>query len=272
MSSINGIDNIKFDYEFSNSLYYRNSIFFSIIFFIVYKKSSYITENFFGELVKKAYTTLPEKKKLEWDQRVVSMIHAFLVLPFCIISAIESFKYGDIFYFQNDSLLMVLSLSSGYFIWDLIICYKDPKLVGTPMIIHAIMGLSSNIYVALPHGRPCFVPIVAILLITEISTIPLNMKGFIQVVNSKSKYYNWSLGAFVITFLLSRCIIGLPFDIYLVYGCIQRWDVFPKDKSLVFITECGIQFFLNSYWSFLLIKKLYQTYLKPIPNHKKNED
>ncbi|EGC29086.1 hypothetical protein DICPUDRAFT_159376 [Dictyostelium purpureum] len=252
--------NYRNEYQFNGSQLFGQILISTIFFFIVFYKCNYISLHLLGSKSKKAYIGLNEKKRLEWNQRIISMVHALLVLPFCFLTLFEVLEHGDIFYYESSVCYLVISISSGYFLWDLYVCYRYPKINGIAMILHAIMGFTSNIYVMLPQGRPAFIPIVSLILLSELSTIPLNLKGFIQDVNPKSKYYNALLLAFVGTFLFVRCVLGIPFNVYLAYGSIQRLSIFPLDKSLVFLTEDLISFSLNSYWGFLMIRKLIQKY------------
>ncbi|KAF2071741.1 hypothetical protein CYY_006946 [Polysphondylium violaceum] len=190
------------------------------------------------------------------------MLHACVTVPLAIYVTYQA-SFIDLFSYQSPALTLLLSISSGYFIWDLYVCYKRPEIVGTAMIFHAIMGITANLYVALPHGRPAFQPVVSMMLLTEISTIPLNLKGFIQVYNPQSKYYDSVLLVFAISFLLVRCIIGVPFLLYSLYALSYRINDFPIDKSIVYIIEAILAIVLNSYWGLFLGKKMYIKLSKP---------
>jgi len=242
-------------YEFSEIAFIIQTLLFSGLFFITYFNSKTISITLFKN-IKYTYIHLNDKQRIEWDQRVVSMLHACLVLPLAIYVTYKS-ACVDIFSYQSQALTLLLSISSGYFIWDLYVCYIRPDIVGTAMIFHAIMGISANLYVTLPHGRPAFQPIVSILLLTEVSTIPLNIKGFLQAVNTKSKYYDATLFAFAVSFLLIRVVIGVPFLLYSLYALSLRINEFPIDKTIVYVVEAILAMCLNSYWGLFLAKKLF---------------
>eukprot|EP01132_Coremiostelium_polycephalum_P000451 gene451-571_t len=103
---------------------------------------------------------------------------------------------------------------------------------------------------------PAFKFITFKLFLLEASTIPLNMKGFIQFINPKSKYYEWSLVSFAVSFLLIRNVWAYIVTFDVLYQTAQRFSELPMDKSIIFIVEAFISMTLNLHWGVLLLKKL----------------
>ncbi|EFA82024.1 TRAM [Heterostelium album PN500] len=237
-----------------NFNYLLQTIMCSMIFFATDNYSRKIAK-LFG--VSKQYDQLGEKAKIEWNQRTVSMLHAIIVLPLTF-KIIYDYHGQDLIYYYNDLIYYTLLISGGYFIWDMKVSFTRPDIVGIPMCIHALVGFFGTQYVNTLHAPNVFAAFTASLLFYEISTIPLNLKGFIQVVNPKSPYYERCLLVFAVSFLFSRCVWGVYVTLEFLYNLYFHYTELPVDKIVVLVGSAILSMCLNLNWGYLLIRKMKQ--------------
>ncbi|GAM18544.1 hypothetical protein SAMD00019534_017190 [Acytostelium subglobosum LB1] len=241
---------LPFD-DLVNWNYVIHSLLFSLFFFALDKLSPMITTMFgYG----KTYEHLDAKQKIMWDQRLVSMVHALIATPVCAYIFYDSIGKDPIYYY-TDLMYRQFVVTGGYFFWDLKVSLTRPDIVGTAMVFHAILGVVAMQYVNLKHGGHVYACFTAKALLYEASTIPLNIKGFIQAVNPKSKYYEGSLLAFAISFIFVRCIWGIPLTLALLYHVSSHIHLYPVDKSFILVGEGVATMALNTWWGSMLLKK-----------------
>ncbi|KYQ99877.1 hypothetical protein DLAC_03831 [Tieghemostelium lacteum] len=249
---------------FNTPLFLGVTVLSTILFFAVYNNSYQLSKLFkFGEI----YSKLNEKNREEWDQRVTSLVHSALVSPVALYIYFSTFNSDPLFTF-NMTMNVLVGVTSGYFIWDFWTCViMKPKITGVAMIFHAILGLTATIYVVLPHARPLYIRFTCLNIISEISTIFLNLKSFEFHNDAKSKRHELYSLCFALSFILVRCVWMIPLILNCCYQSYLVLDSIPFDKVMVLYIESTICITLNLYWCRLLSKKLFEKFFGSKKKH-----
>ncbi|KAI5967457.1 hypothetical protein KGF57_000400 [Candida theae] len=126
------------------------------------------------------YTGLPRKTRIDFDVHVTSMVQ-------CAVSAVLMFYHFNNPHWQNrlndpvNSLLgftpfggMVISVTAGYFVWDLLVCLTHFDLFGIGFSFHAIAAMYAFCCGFVPYCQPW----AAAFLSFELSTPFVNMNWF----------------------------------------------------------------------------------------------
>eukprot|EP01130_Rhizamoeba_saxonica_P006291 TRINITY_DN2505_c0_g2_i1.p1 TRINITY_DN2505_c0_g2~~TRINITY_DN2505_c0_g2_i1.p1 ORF type:complete len:142 (+),score=14.08 TRINITY_DN2505_c0_g2_i1:3-428(+) len=81
-------------------------------------------------------------KKVQLEERLSSMIHAVVILPYVYkIMIFDEVLLEDPVYGVSDDAMWVLSFSAGYFLWDSVICFMHLKHVGPAFLVHGLLCL-----------------------------------------------------------------------------------------------------------------------------------
>ncbi|GAM21117.1 hypothetical protein SAMD00019534_042920 [Acytostelium subglobosum LB1] len=236
--------------------YVVSSIVFSMVFMYIERRSQYFAR-YFG--VERQYIALDAKGRSNWDQLTVSLVHALIAVPISMKINYDSVGQDPVYYY-SDLIYYQFIISGGYFLWDLKVGLSAPDLVGRVMVFHACCGVLATQYVNLLHGGPLYACFTAKLFLYELSTIPLNIKGFLQVVNPKSKFYEWTLLSFAVSFILVRCIWGVYTTLNMLIYIYPTLDSYPMDKNMVLIGETMATSLMNLYWGGLIMTKVLQRF------------
>ncbi|KYR02508.1 hypothetical protein DLAC_01354 [Tieghemostelium lacteum] len=247
--------------DFPESEYILVTLAFTFLFFKIYSRNRVITSFFRYEAI---FDKLSSQQQEEWKQKIVSMVHALIVAPLSLKVYWDTkyIPYSEIGAYQSNMSLthIILAIGGAYFIWDFYICILKFKHSGIANLLHAILGLSSIINVVVPNDRPMFQTFVALMFVTEISTIPLNLKFFQYHIDSVSKRNEQYSLIFAILFIVFRNIIIVPLVIVAAINLMLNPIEFYKTILLLFHAILIIG--LNSYWGWLIVKKLYKHLIK----------
>ncbi|PVU97358.1 hypothetical protein BB559_002058 [Furculomyces boomerangus] len=184
---------------------------FAAIFQLIYIYSDLILGS--SLLLGKEYSSLNSYKRYKLKSSVVSQVHSVLAVSLSIV--VLAFPKGNAgnlgpLGYNIDSLLrpfgiefdgglrgedrifgygnfstFLLSISLGYFLWDMIITLVNIKLGGVGFFIHGLCCFM----VFSQAFRPCLHYYGAVFLMYELSTIFMNNKKFIEIILNKDKQH-----------------------------------------------------------------------------------
>ena len=107
----------------------------------------------------KAYPSLRGKKKLDWDENVVSLIQAIVLCAFAgqvVLSDEErqNMNWQERVWGYTKPAAMVLTIANGYFYWHTMMMIRHRDVFGWAMVAHglAVSFLMTNGYVSLGTG------------------------------------------------------------------------------------------------------------------------
>lgn len=178
------------------------------------------------------FKTINKKKSIVYSVKCISLIHA-------IISSLGGIlHFNDLISFELHNYIICYSI--GYIAFDLELYTKIKELKKEQMItyFHHTLFYGGIMY------YPYVPKIYSLLIMSEISTIPLNLM-WIYKYEGNMRYFKIYSYIFYVSFFIFR-ILNCNYIIYLIY--------FLGDyKKMCFIT---IFTGLNYYWFYLMTKKL----------------
>ncbi|VDO05464.1 unnamed protein product [Rodentolepis nana] len=203
------------------------------------------------------YRALSKNKRMEWDSRIMSTIHATIVSILCVVSLVkETQLWADPFFAQGRLGVLALCISIGYFTCDLISMpiYYDRK----NMIIFTLHHLVATIafYQILDYKVGLFFGVYR--LTTELSTPFTNQRWFYRKVGYTLDRRRVAIVSliFSIFFVITRNLMILPYwgFVYLIFnseGHVQARARLPFLDISWFVSSLILDA-LNIYWAILV--------------------
>ncbi|CAL9728650.1 hypothetical protein MOUN0_E02674 [Monosporozyma unispora] len=187
--------------------------------------SSYIAPMINAFIFRERYTSIKDKKlKIDFDIHVVSMVQAFVSLYIIWpVLTLPLFTY-NIATYQNDYCSMITALSSGYFVWDLIVCLKYIHIYGFQFLIHAIVALYGSLVPLMPVVQ-VWVPK---FLVYEASTPFVNINWFIMQLTTPPSSSTLKPVKVPLWFnaLNGVCLMAVFFIVRIVWGNLAQFMFF----------------------------------------------
>eukprot|EP01121_Diplochlamys_sp_Union-15-3_P010312 TRINITY_DN2889_c0_g2_i1.p1 TRINITY_DN2889_c0_g2~~TRINITY_DN2889_c0_g2_i1.p1 ORF type:complete len:268 (-),score=24.54 TRINITY_DN2889_c0_g2_i1:51-854(-) len=227
------------------------------IFFIIVNITSHHFSSFTA-----TYRLSSDFDKVLWNSRIVSMVHAAIVLVlwfYCFFLA--PVQYEDVIWDTTPTGRIMVLISFGYFVWDIMSIIKNFKVFGPPFLIHALYCLAVNFAAVMR----VFEFYMAAFLILEGSTPFLNVymiMGHIEATHKTQprsesfKRLKDKIGiVFGITFIIVRIIIGNYLYFHVWRLSFQRWNEIP---ALVWWFYRSITIFselLNAKWLLQILNR-----------------
>ncbi|KAL6620507.1 hypothetical protein ACP70R_035646 [Stipagrostis hirtigluma subsp. patula] len=228
-------------------------------------KLSYDITHIISSVCFKGYASLTKMRKIEWNNRGMSTVHAIFIT---VMSAYLVF-FSSLFSDQLDGPItfrsshlsnLTLGVSVGYFIADLaMILWFYPSLGGMEYIIHHMLSLVSVVYAMLSGEGQLYTYMV---LISETTTPGINLRWFLDIAGMKhSKAYLLNGVAMFLTWLVARIILFmyLFYHIFINYDQVKQMDTFG---CLLISVAPAILFVMNMLWFSKIIRGLKKTLAK----------
>lgn len=197
------------------------------------------------------YRYFPTIEKFRCDNRIVALIQS-LITPILVIIAICHDGYASHDDMQKYSYMtrFCVNASTGYFLWDMVVCFIDNNLSYT---FHAVFCFVIYLIASIIPEVTMFV---CLFLLYELSTPFGHIRWFMLRFFYPYDVNNIEL-LFGATFIFVRIIIGLPMQFiagYLLYHkFIEYYNVF---YLLLLCGNVGMGC-LNIYWSRIILRKFY---------------
>jgi len=224
--------------------------------FIVFGLINNVLLPTFGLLA--AYKNLDKDKKLQWDSRTTSTIHAIptTVVAFIVVF-IRTKEQNDLTWLNDPLSTWNVAFSCGYFMADIIsMSIYRKKVGGSPgfMAHHVVSVLAYNLCIT--QGYLSYYANFRIL--SEASTPFLNFRWKLHLVDkSDSSLYFWNGILLVATYFACR-IIPIPFFWRSVYHLITTPNYIAgvgPAAHYSWLGGCFVLDVLNIYWFYLLASK-----------------
>ncbi|KAJ2721364.1 hypothetical protein GGI07_004034 [Coemansia sp. Benny D115] len=219
---------------------------FAVLFHIVRLLSTPLSSLVFG----KRFDILTARQKYDWAVRVVSQVHAIIVVLLAVPIFFEKELVADTLYGFSDYAAWVYSIICGYFLWDIVISTSDIKKGGIGFVIHAFA--SFGVYIL--SYRPSLQYYGASFIMFEASTIFLNMNWWMDklgMTGSRLQMYN------------AITLLSLYLTVRILFGTYMSYNLFEDLKARGTQTPASIYYFyriangsiilLSYYWFYLLI-------------------
>ncbi|KAL0485517.1 tmem56b [Acrasis kona] len=243
-----------------------------IIFYIVFASALVFTilyqlcDPMMKKMFPNSYGKLDEDHRIEWNSRILSNVHAIVVVIYCVYiifnsSCTEKYLHDiDVIYGCEHSLY-VLSISLGYFLYDTVIILMNyNQLGGASMMFHHISSIAC---ICILNSYRQFTLIPLSYCLTEITTPFVNQRFFFDKAEKKnSKRYTFNGLLMWLGFVLFRCTM-IPLSVYIVY---TKYDVM-REKMPIFLRYClyaqviNISV-LNLFWTYKITMGIVSTLIK----------
>ncbi|CAL8086795.1 unnamed protein product [Calicophoron daubneyi] len=256
MSDPTGYGNVTDDYEklrFDRDPYpyYYHWMFIS---FIVCVFLHHVASPFIFRRYNKPYNECSWDKRMEWDSRVVSSIHATTVCILCLLTLLTDREvWRHPITYPSRIGLIALSISIGYFCCDIIsmpIYWR-----GLPLIIFIIHhSAAAAAFLLVVRFRVCtFFGVYR--LTTELSTPFTNQRWFYRTIGYKPDRRRVCTVTlmFAILFALTRNFMIIPF--WLIVYQSTYCEAYASSKTMMpwldvaFVIPCLVLDALNIYWA-----------------------
>jgi hypothetical protein len=187
--------------------------------------------------------------------RIVSYIHAWLSTIVAIHAVlVESHTWSDAKHGYAPRYELVLAISVGYFIFDLMYFLRNKKVFGdnTSMVIHHLVCILSVLF--------CVVYRVGVfynvtLLMTEVTTILLHQQWFLTVCGKKNGTLYQANGLlFWVLFFFCRVVWCFLHNVHL-YHYNYQFEQYSYLHRIPIVVP-SILFLLNLYWFILITKRV----------------
>ncbi|KAL3310811.1 Transmembrane protein 56 [Cichlidogyrus casuarinus] len=202
----------------------------------------------------KVYPNLPWRKRMEWDSRIVSTIHAVIVSVLCIYSLLnDQAMWSDPLGYESFTGQIAVSISLGYFFSDLIsmpIYWRGTDLI--QFIIHHMAAIFLIGIILFYRGCSIFG---VYRLITEASTPFTNQRWFFLTSGTKASRRRVAISSllFATLFIITRNGLIVPFWM-ISYGVINTDQHKMLRQRIPFVDLVWLFIpatldVLNLYWS-----------------------
>ncbi|XP_028800501.1 transmembrane protein 56-like [Neltuma alba] len=219
-----------------------------------------------SSLLFKGYGKLSSAKRMEWNNRGISTVHALFVAfsSFYLLIMLDMFhedSYDELIVNRSSDLSdTVLGISVGYFLTDLaMILWEFPVLGGLEYVLHHGLSLFS-IILSLLSGRGQIY--VLMVLLSESTTPFVNLRWYLDVAGLKnSKLYIGNGVALFLSWLIARILLFIFFFAHM-------WIHFDEIRgiyALGFYSLIGVPpvlAMMNVVWFWKIAKGLFRTISK----------
>ncbi|KAJ2078768.1 hypothetical protein H4R24_004238 [Coemansia sp. RSA 988] len=196
------------------------------------------------------FDVLTPRQKYDWGIRVVSQVHAIIVVIFAVPIFFKKELSTDTLYGFNSYAAGVYTIVCGYFLWDICVSISDVKRLGVGFVLHGIA--SFGVYIL--SFRPSLQYYGASFIMFEASTIFLNINWWLDklgLTGSRLQLYNAS------------ALLSLYFIVRILFGTFMSYSMFKDLDTKGTQTPVALYYFyrvanhtvlvLSYYWFYLMI-------------------
>ncbi|KAJ1961826.1 hypothetical protein GGI12_003024 [Dipsacomyces acuminosporus] len=218
----------------------------SVLFQVLRLSSDTLSSLVFG----KKFDSLAPRQKYDWGIRVVSQVHAIIVVVAAIPIFFSKTLTADTIYGFDEYAGWVYTIVCGYFLWDIFVSVSDYKKLGAGFVVHAFA--SFGVYIL--SFKPSLQYYGAGFIMFEASTIFLNINWWLDklgMTGSKLQLYNASV------------LLFLYLTVRIMFGTYMSYCMFEDLKAHGTNTPAGLYYFyrvanhsvllLSYYWFYLMI-------------------
>ncbi|TEB14759.1 transferase [Perkinsus sp. BL_2016] len=206
-----------------------------------------------------------KKLRVSWAHHIVAFANAVIItcmsLHYILGLKTENYRVGTHTYYPE--VARILSVSAGYFIWDVQICFKYYSIYGAAFALHGVMALIALVI----SFRPYMMNLMSYYMLVEISTIFLHSNWFLIKLGYKNTiYFKISHGLLLTSYFIIRILVA-PYFVY--ETIVQTLD--PNNTTAIWAKTiyCSNVVFLALLSQFWFWKMTYSTFFAPLDAKKK---
>lgn len=234
-----------------------------LLFYAIFALSSGLGRILATVLLKTKLATMDakaqKKLRISWAHHIVAFVNAiissYMALHYIFKIQQDDFRSG--FHDYYPEIARILSVSVGYFLWDVQICLKYYSMYGAAFALHGIMALVALII----SFKPYMMNLISYYMLVEISTIFLHTNWFLIKLGYKQTiYFKISHGCLLTAYFIIRIVLA-P---YFVYETIRQ-TIDPANNTAIWAKTiyCGNVVMLALLSQFWFWKMSYTTFIAP---------
>ncbi|XP_010434374.1 PREDICTED: transmembrane protein 56-like [Camelina sativa] len=229
-------------------------------------KLAYDVTEIFSSIHIKSYSALTKLKRIEWNNRGISTVHAIFISFMAFYFVFFSDLFSDQISHQDFNLMVFrssplsnfgLGVSVGYFLADLaMIFWLYPSLGGSEYIFHHCLSGTAVAYSLFSGEAQLYTYMV---LISELTTPEINLRWYLDFAGLKrSKAYLINGVAIFFAWLTARILlfVYMFYHVYTHYDQVVRMHTFGY--LLVFVVPIALSV-MNLIWFGKIVKGLKKT-------------
>jgi hypothetical protein len=182
--------------------------------------------SFYASRLSPRYVALPADKQRDWDIRVAAFIHASLASVLALrIQSLPELERDRVFA-SSPRAAEVLVISSGYFVWDLVVCSLWVNQFGASFLLHGALSC----YIYMTAIFPFLQHYAVVFLLYELSTPFIHVHWFLDKLGrsgSALQLLNGVVG--VAIFFIVRIVLGLYWSYHFWVDTVSAW-IYPPAR------------------------------------------
>ncbi|XP_051124696.1 uncharacterized protein LOC127247052 [Andrographis paniculata] len=232
-----------------------------LVFKMVYDLTQLIGSSYF-----QSYNGLPKIKRMDWNNRGISTLHAVFIsffsvyFVFCSELFADTNSHGIITLRYSALTTFVLGTSVGYFIADLgMICWLYPSLGGVEYVIHhSLSGIAVAYSIYMGEGQLY----TFMSLISEATTPMINLRWYLDVAGLKKSIAYLINGVLIfVGWLVARILLFAYMSYHVYLHRAQVMKMRPFGIVLVLCVPVALAV-MNVVWFGKILKGLKKTLAK----------
>ncbi|KAG7546886.1 TRAM/LAG1/CLN8 homology domain [Arabidopsis suecica] len=230
---------------------------------------TFLCKLLFSSIHIKSYSALTKIKRIEWNNRGISTVHAIFISFMALYFVFFSDLFSDQRSLESLTVLRTsplsnfgLGVSVGYFLADLgMIFWLYPSLGGSEYIFHHCLSGTAVAYSLFSGEAQLYTYMV---LISEVTTPEINLRWYLDIAGLKrSKAYLINGVGIFIAWLTARILlfIYMFYHVYIHYDQVVEMHTFGY--LLVFVVPIALSV-MNLMWFGKIVKGLKKTLEKTL--------
>ncbi|KAJ1665292.1 hypothetical protein IW140_000646 [Coemansia sp. RSA 1813] len=217
----------------------------------------------------RVYGRLSDEDKRSWTVCVLCLVHCAFDTWFIAAYLSNQAMNSDKMRGRDSDFEIYLSITQGYYIWDMLLCIRNYKSYGPMYLVHAALGVYALLI--LTSGHLQFYALVYIL--PEVSSVFLNIRHLLKLAGqSDTTLYRANFLIFVLSFIGVRFGFEAYHSLLLVRRTYNGNTGEAYYPFAVFISMMGLTLTtLNLIWLRQILTATYYTLFKSKPKSIKKQ-
>ena len=187
------------------------------------------------------------KLRVSWAHHSVAFLNAVIsssmALHYILKIQADHYSVGSHTYFPE--VARILSVSVGYFIWDVQICIKYYSMYGAAFALHGIMALVALVI----SFQPYMMNLVSYYMLVEISTIFLHVNWFLIKLGYRDTiFFKISHSLLLLSYLVVRVVIAPIFVYETIKSAIDPENQTATWAKAIFCSNVVLLALLSQFW------------------------
>jgi len=244
----------------NNFDYFPHIILWGIIWYVL----QVLSDLFFSRVFVGIYSQLAPIKQRQLGVRAVAFINALIVCTLAFQIVMDQDLQENTVFGSSEIAAHTLALACGYFLWDFAICLYYYQEYGFGLLVHGFVCFFVYFFTL----RPLLQYYGSVFLLFEISTIFLNLNGFLEAFGASGTLLHAINGILlIVSFFIFRLVFGYYSSFHFFLDVWRNSKEIPIFLIAFYYTANVILNGLNVFWFWKMIKKALR---KKDPKTKKN--